>query len=75
MSGGKPTSSELFVLEHARLNRGLSRRQVADEIGISQMTYRRVEEGLPVHPASAKKIADYFGVQVTDLMPATEVAA
>jgi DNA-binding XRE family transcriptional regulator len=69
-----PDHTAPFVLREARLNRGLSRRQAAIEINVAQDTLRKIEVGEPVHPASAKKIADYFGVQVTDLMP-VEAAA
>jgi transcriptional regulator with XRE-family HTH domain len=62
-------TSPSFVLRSARLNRGLSIRQAAHAIGVAQQTFRRLEEGEPIHPASAKKVADFFGVQVTDLMP------
>lgn len=76
MSEGYPTQfAKRFSLREARLNRGLSARQVALEIGIAQETFRRLEDGEPVHPSSAKKVADYFGVRVTDLMPAQETAA
>lgn len=64
-------SAEPFSLVRARLNRGLSRRQAAVEIGIAQASLRSLEEGGTIHPAGAKKVADFFGVQVTDLMPVT----
>lgn len=51
------------------LNRGMSRRQFAEHLGINEATLRRLESGLQVHPASAKKVADEMGVRVTDLMP------
>lgn len=57
-------------LRTARLNRGLSRRKAAIEIGIAPQTYRRLENGDPVSPAKALKVAEYFGVEVTDVMPA-----
>ena len=71
MSGSHHTEPvALFVLEHARLNRGLSIRQAAKASGVAQETFRRLERGERIQPASAKKVADFFRVQVTDLMRA-----
>jgi transcriptional regulator with XRE-family HTH domain len=71
MSGTRQQTvrTSAFDLRAARLNRGLSARQAALEIGVTQQALRRLEGGTSVHPASAKKVADFFGVQVTDLMP------
>lgn len=52
-----------------RLNRGFSRRGLAREVGVPEATLRRLEEGLGVTPAYAKKVADYFDVRVVDIMP------
>lgn len=64
-----------FDLATERLNRGHSIRSLADELGIHQHAIRRLEAGEGVHPATAKKIADYFGCRVTDLMPLDEPKA
>lgn len=62
-------------LKAERLNRGLSQRAMAEEIGITQAILVGVEaEGRRPQPAHAKKIADYFGVRVTDLWPLEEAA-
>lgn len=58
-----------FDLETARINKGHSIRGLARELNISEPTIRRLEKGEPVRPESAKPVADYFDVQVTDLMP------
>lgn len=58
-----------FDLETERLNRGYSIRGLARHLGIHDNAIRRLERGDVVHPATAKKIADFFEVQVTDLMP------
>lgn len=69
MSESNHTASlEAFSLQTARLNRGMSIRQLALAVGMAQQTLANLENGKPVHPASAKVVADYFGVQVTDLM-------
>jgi transcriptional regulator with XRE-family HTH domain len=67
--------TENFDLRSARLNAGFTIRGLAREIGIAEQTLRRLEGGEGAHPASAKKVADFFGVQVTDLMPFEDVAA
>jgi transcriptional regulator with XRE-family HTH domain len=63
------------AIRAAYLNRGLSRRQFAREVGVHEQTVRRIENGEGVHPANAKKVADALGVQVTDLMPLERQAA
>ena len=55
-----------------RLNRGLSSRDAAGEIGVSQAILLRAEDGKGVRPAHAKRIADFYGVKVTDLWPVEE---
>lgn len=63
-----------FGLAEARLNKGLSVRACARDIGIHEASLRSLENGGSVHPATAKKVADYFGVRVTDIMPVREAA-
>lgn len=58
-----------FDLTRARINAGHSIRGLARELHTHEQTIRRLEQGLPVRPESAKPVADYFGVRVTDLMP------
>lgn len=50
------------------LNLGHSRRSYAEFLGIHENALRRLEKGLNVHPATAKKVADDMGVLVTDLL-------
>jgi ribosome-binding protein aMBF1 (putative translation factor) len=64
-----------FDLKTARLNAGLSIRGLAREIDVPEQSIRRFEAGdSGLHPANAKRIADRFGVQVTDLLPVKEAA-
>lgn len=51
-----------------RLTRGLSQRQVAEAVGISQSSYAMIEGGHR-HPRKEveKKLADFFGVTVDEL--------
>jgi ribosome-binding protein aMBF1 (putative translation factor) len=65
-----------FDLKTARLNAGLSIRGLAREIDVPEQSIRRFEAGdSGLHPANAKRIADRFGVQVTDLLPVKDVVA
>lgn len=62
-----------FDLRAARLNRGRTQRELAAEIGVSRRVLEAAERGDSVpHPANAHKIAQFFGLQVTDLWPRTE---
>ncbi len=64
----------MIDLAAERLNKGHSIRSLADELGVHQHAIRRLESGGSVHPATALKIADYFGCKVTDLLPLDEAA-
>ncbi len=66
---GMKSRSAPFSLVATRINLGHSRRSLAVKLGIDRRTLVRLEEGKPVHPAKAKVVADFFEVQVTDLMP------
>jgi transcriptional regulator with XRE-family HTH domain len=62
-------------LRAARLNKGLSSRAAAEEMGVTQSILLRAESGEGVRPVHAKRIADYYGVKVTDLWPIEDDAA
>lgn len=62
-------------LAAARLNAGYSRRGLAEHINVPEQTLRRLEAGDGCTPSYAKRVADFFGVQVTDLMPLPEETA
>lgn len=64
-----------LTLRAARLNRGLTTREVAETLKLSRGTVVRAERGEGVYPATAKKLADFYDVQVTDLWPVEERAA
>jgi transcriptional regulator with XRE-family HTH domain len=64
-----------FSLQAARVNRGHTVRSLASELEIDARTLARLEAGEPIHPAKALKVAEYFGVQVTDLMSVEKAAA
>lgn len=64
-----------FDLRRERMDRGHSQRSLARELQVGDQAIRRLEDGEAVHPATAKKVADYFGIKVTDLMPVERSAA
>ena len=59
----------------ARLNAGFSIRGLGRHIGVPEQSIRRLEDGLAVSPEYAKKVADFYGVLVTDLEAFMEQAA
>lgn len=63
-----------FNLRTERINSGHSIRGLAKELQIGEHAIRRLEAGEVVHPATAKRVADFFGVRVTDLMPVERAA-
>lgn len=67
--------SQAFDLATARLNAGMTQRELAAATGVPYPTVQRLEAGLGARPANAKKVADHFGVRVTDLMPVERSAA
>jgi transcriptional regulator with XRE-family HTH domain len=64
-----------FNLARARVNAGLSRRALADASGVPAPTIERLEKGAGARLPNAKKLADFFQVQVTDLMPVEQADA
>lgn len=59
----------IIDLKAERLNRGFGLRQLAREIGVPEQTIRRAEGGGGISPSNAKRLADFFGRQVTDIWP------
>ena len=53
----------------ARLDQGLSQQHLATRGDLSATSVKRAEFGLPVQPATARRIAKGLGVQVKDLRP------
>jgi DNA-binding XRE family transcriptional regulator len=51
----------------ARRNRGLTQRAAAKAAQVPYQTIQRIEKGLGAHPENAKRVADFYGVLVTDL--------
>lgn len=61
--------TDRFNVVQARLNAGLTQRQLSIQTGVPYASVQRLEAGLGLRPANAKRIADFFGVRVTDLLP------
>ena len=64
-----------FDLRAARQNQGLTLREAAARIGVDFTAIQRAELGARPFPANAKKIADFYGVQVTDIWPVKDRSA
>lgn len=62
-------------LREERLNRGLSLRALAAEIGIRHDVLHRLEQGATPQPRHRLLIADYFGKTVTEIWPELKAAA
>lgn len=57
-------------LKAERLNRGLSRAEFGRHVGLSREGVRQLEKnGRQPQAATAKRVADFLGVQVTDIWP------
>jgi transcriptional regulator with XRE-family HTH domain len=54
---------------------GVSGRELAERAGVTKDAFYRAERGLPVHPATAKRIADALGLAVVDVLPLESTAA
>ena len=63
------TGAEMRVL---RINAGVSRRALARLLDVPEQSLRRIERGEGVSLAYAKKIADFYGVTVLDILPVGE---
>jgi len=62
-------------LTEERLNRGLSIRQAAKQIGVGAEVLSRAEDGNMPRPAAALKIASFYGYKVTEVWPIEKAAA
>ena len=61
-------------LKAERLNRGLSIKQAPEKMGVAAPTLGRAEDGEGIHPNNALKIADFYGLKVTDIWPVKDKA-
>jgi transcriptional regulator with XRE-family HTH domain len=65
-----------FDLRSARINLGLSQRDLAAQAGVARETIRRLEsrEG-GANPATLKRVADIFGIKPLDLVADPSITA
>lgn len=56
-----------------RESRGLTRKELAEEAGLSPQTLASYESGNEARPNNARKLADALGVEVTDLLEETQL--
>ena len=54
-------------LVRLRVDLGLSARQAAHKMGITTPTLVKAERGIQVSEASAKSIADFYGLKASDV--------
>lgn len=59
----------LFEALKLRLDRGLSAKDVAHDVGITPVTLRKIEKHADhtPHPTSLKRLGDYYGVPASTL--------
>lgn len=57
-----------------RLDLGLSILAAATQMGVEYKTLQRAENGLRIWVSSAKKIADFYGLRVTEIWTPKELA-
>ncbi len=63
----------MIDLKAERVNRGLTLRSAALEMGVEPSTLQRAEAGVSVPRAQAAfRIADFYGHRVTDVWPITD---
>lgn len=55
-----------------RINRGLTISEVAETCDVARSTLVKAEGGEMPQPPQAKRIADFYGVRVTDIWPVPE---
>lgn len=67
-------STDRFDVLAARLNAGMTQRELAAKCNVGLPTIQRLEAGLTASPRNAKKVADHFEIQVTDLIPIPSLA-
>ncbi len=73
--GNLSSDSGPISLKALRLNRGLTLQALSDECGVATSVLQRGERGESVSRVNAKRIADFYGVRVTDLWPVEERVA
>jgi DNA-binding XRE family transcriptional regulator len=65
----------MSALRSARMNEGVTINALAEATGVSRATIMRLEQGAAPQAPTAKALADFFEVKVTDIWPVDEQAA
>ena len=56
------------ILERKRWEKGLSYAELADKLGLHQMTVSRTLNGITMKPRTVKLLADYLGVDMGNVV-------
>lgn len=64
----------IFDLRTERINRGLTVSALSEATGVARQTIRRLEDGDVPQAPTAKKLADYFGVEAMRFYEEREAA-
>ena len=65
----------MINLEAERRNRGLSQDEMAAKVGVTRRVWGAAENGSQPRGKNARKIARFFGVEVTAIWPVDERVA
>ena len=63
------TATTTQKLVRLRADAGLSLRGAARQMHLARATVERAERGETIHPSTAKVMADFYDVRVTDIWP------
>jgi transcriptional regulator with XRE-family HTH domain len=56
------------ILERKRWEKGLSYSELADKLGLHQVTVSRTLNGITMKPRTVKLLADYLGVEMVNVV-------
>ncbi len=56
------------ILERKRWEKGLSYSELADKLGLHQITVARTLQGVTMKPRTVKLLADYLGVEMVNVV-------
>lgn len=62
-------------LKRLRLERGLTQTQVSDYTGINQPVISEVESGVTQNPPTFKRLAEFYGIEMSELIVEEEQSA
>jgi len=56
------------ILERKRFEKGLSYSELAEKLGLHQITISRTLKGISMKPRTVKLLADYLGVEMENVV-------